>query len=150
MRARRDLLPGLAWILLAGCSSAQQPAQVDTRNDACTYCRMSVSDVRFAAQIVAPGEEPRFFDDIGCVRDYLNKTAVPKGAMAYVADHRTRNWVPAAKAVYVRNEQVNTPMVSHLIAFADAASRDADREGQGTRLTVADVFGSAGPPAGAR
>lgn len=150
MRIRGYLLPAMAWLLLAGCSSAQQPAQVDTRNDSCTNCRMSVSDVRFAGQIVAPGEEPRFFDDIGCLRDYLKKAAVSKTAIAYVADHRTKNWVPAAKAVYVRNEQVQTPMMSHIIAFADAASRDADRDGKGTVLTIAEVFGAAGPPAGSK
>lgn len=150
MSARRYLLPGLAWLVLIGCSSAQQPAQVDTRNDSCANCRMAVSDVRFAAQIVAPGEEPRFFDDIGCLRDYLKKTAVPREAIAYVADHRTKNWVPAARAVYVRNEQVRTPMASSVLAYADAASRDADRDGKGAAVTLAELFGPGGPPTGSK
>lgn len=150
MSARRYLLPGLTWLVLVGCSSAQQPAQVDTRNDACANCRMPVSDVRFAGQIVAPGEDPRFFDDLGCLRDFLKKAAAAKGAIAYVADHRTKEWVAAHKAVYVRNEQVQTPMASHVIAFADAASRDADRDGHGTRLTPVEMFGPGGPPTGSK
>ncbi len=150
MSVRRYVLPAFTWLVLAGCSSAQQPAQVDTRNDACAHCRMTVSDLRFAAQIVAPGEEPRFFDDIGCLRDFLKKAEVSKGATSYVADHRTKTWVAADKAVYVRNDQVQTPMASHLLAYGDPESRDADRDGIGTRLTVTAVFGPGGPPAGAK
>ena len=146
MSIQRVLLPVLVWLTFIGCSAAQQPAAVDTRNDSCAHCRMTVSDVRFAGQIVAPGEEPRFFDDVGCLRDYLKQHAAPTGATAYVADHRTKAWVVAAKAVYVRNEQVDTPMGSHLLAFADAASRDAGAPVPGTRMTAAEVFGPAGPP----
>jgi copper chaperone NosL len=119
---------------------------VDTRNDACAQCRMTVSDVRFAGQIVAPGEEPRFFDDLGCLQQFLRSGNVPEGATAYVADHRTRSWVLAARAVYVRNDHVKTPMASHLLAYADAASRDADPDGRGAQLAATDLFGPAGPP----
>ena len=150
MRDWRARLPALAWLVVAGCSSAPQPAAVDTRNDSCASCRMTVSDVRFAAQVVAPGEEPRFFDDLGCLRDFLKTATLPKEAIAYVADHRTKAWVPAHRAVYVRNEQVQTPMASHLLAYSDAASRDADRDGHGTAVTVTDLFGPGGPPAGLR
>jgi copper chaperone NosL len=146
MIGQRGVLAAIAWLWLVGCSSAQQPAAVDTRNDACAHCRMMVSDVRFAGQIVAPGEEPRFFDDIGCLRDFLKASTVPRGATAYVADHRTKKWVIAARAVYVRNDQVETPMGSHLLAYEDAASRDADADSRGTPVEVAAIFGPGGPP----
>ena len=150
MMTRTAVLSVVSCFALVACSAAQQPAAVDTRNDSCAHCRMAVSDVRFAGQIVAPGEEPMFFDDLGCLRDYLQGKPAPTGATAYVADHRTKAWVVAAEAVFVRNEQVETPMGSHLLAFADAASRDADPDARGARMTAADVFGPAGPPKAVR
>lgn len=148
MTSRRFLVAGAACLALCACSAAaQQPATVDTRNDACAQCRMTVSDVRFAGQVVAPGEEPKFFDDLGCLRKFLASGNVRAGATAYVADHRTKAWVVAARAVYVQNEKVMTPMASHLLAYADAASREADPEGGGTQLSATDVFGPSGPPA---
>ncbi|HSL22387.1 MAG TPA: nitrous oxide reductase accessory protein NosL [Vicinamibacterales bacterium] len=148
MRALR-LCVGVGCLATLSCSAGPPgPATLDTRNEACAHCRMIVSDQRFASQLVAPGEEPRFFDDIGCLRNFLREQRVAEGAIAYVADHRTRAWVPAAGAVYVRNEQVRTPMASHLLAYADAPSRDADEDGKGTRLTPSDLFGQNGPPAG--
>jgi copper chaperone NosL len=109
---------------------------------------MAVSDVRFAAQLAAPGEEARFFDDVGCLRDFLHEGGdLPPGTVAWVADHRTRAWVPAAAAVYTRVPSLQTPMGSHLVAHADTASRDADPDvAGGTPLGSSDVFSPAGLP----
>lgn len=85
-----------------------------------------------------------------CLRDYLaSGPSLPEGAIAYVADHRTKEWVAAAKAAYTRNPAVETPMSSHLLAHADGASRDLDPESRGgTSLSPTDVFGPSGPPDG--
>lgn len=147
IRVRARIVAFAALPVMACSAAAPRPAPVDTRNDSCAHCRMTVSDARFAAQIVAPGEEALFFDDIGCLRSVLERGGVPKDATAYVADYRTKAWVVAARAIYVRNDQVSTPMGSHLVAFADMASRDADPAGGGQLLSVADVFGAPGPPA---
>jgi copper chaperone NosL len=131
------------------CSSGPvEPVAVDTRNDACTHCRMMVSDPRLAGQLIAPQEEPKFFDDIGCLRDYLaDAPALAAGSVAFVADYRTGRWQRAAFATYVRRPDLATPMGSHLIAFADAASQAADPRFAGdTALSASDVFGPSGPP----
>jgi copper chaperone NosL len=139
-------------LVLASCPRGPPgPAQVDTRNDACASCRMAVSDARFASQLVAHGEEPRFFDDLGCLRDYLRKSPrLPRGSVAFVADHRTGQWVRASAAVLTRKESLETPMGSHLVAHASASSRDADPVAAGgTPVSPAELFGPAGPPDGA-
>ena len=147
----RIALAPLALLALLGCSRGQaQPGALDTRNDACAHCRMAVSDARFAAQLAAPGEEPRFFDDLGCLRDYVRaQPRLPRGTVAFAADHRTREWVRASQATYTRNPGLQTPMASHLLAHAGAASRDADPAAAGgTPVGAAEVFGPAGPPDG--
>lgn len=140
-------------VLTAACTPGPpEPAALDTRNESCGFCRMAVSEARFASQIAAPSEEPRFFDDIGCLAHYLSAgPKLPRGAVAFVADHRTRTWVRADRAVYTRVDALGTPMGSHLIAHADAASRDADPDAAGGRpQTPAEVFGPGGPPQGDR
>ena len=101
---------------------------------------MAVSNARFAAQIVAPGEEPIFFDDIGCLRDYLQQRGARRRAAAFVADHRTSAWVPAAAAVFTQVPALETPMGSHLIAHATPASRDADPDARGGPPVDASAF----------
>ncbi len=94
-----------------------------------------------AAQIAAPGEEPRFFDEIGCLRDDLGAATLPQGAMVYVADHRTGAWLDARQAVFTRTS-LSTPMASGLLAHADAASRDADPAArQGDPVAAGTILG---------
>jgi copper chaperone NosL len=111
---------------------------------------MAISDARVAGQLVAPSEEPKFFDDIGCLGRYAaGSRAQPKGATAYVADHRTRAWVRAGRAIYTRAASLETPMGSYLIAHVDAVSRDADPDAKGgTPRALDEVFGPDGPPGG--
>lgn len=143
----------LAAVVLAAAAcqaGAPGPATLDTRNDACAHCRMVVSDPRFASQLVAPREEPRFFDDLGCLRDFLRgQPGLPRGAVAYVADHRTGAWVRAAVAVYARAPGLATPMASQLVAHQDPGSREADRVAAGaTPISAAELFGPRGAPDG--
>ena len=134
---------------LACAGGAARPAPLDTRNEPCASCRMSVSATVFASQIVAPGEVPRFFDDLGCLADYLKAGKAPKDATAFVADHRTREWVRAERAVYTRVDGLATPMASHVIAHADLASRDQDPDARGGRpVEVSAFFGSGFLPVG--
>jgi copper chaperone NosL len=142
-------LAALAALGAAACGGALEPAALDTRNEACSSCRMAVSDARFAAQLVAPGELPRFFDDVGCLADYLKAGRAPKDAVAFVADHRTKAWVRADHALYSRVAGLATPMGSHVIAHESAASRDADGDAKtGTPVSATELFGPGWPPAG--
>ena len=135
---------------LAGCKAgAPEPAALDTRNEACASCRMAVSEARFAAQLVAPGELPRFFDDVGCLASFLKAGRAPAQATAFVADHATLAWVSADAALYTRVAGLATPMGSHVIAHANAASRDQDPAARGgTPVAAAELFGPSRPAAG--
>lgn len=145
---RSCVLLAIALMSLS-CGGATGPVEVDTHNDRCAQCRMPVSNVRFAAQMVAPGEDPALFDDIGCLASYLQShTRLSRDAVAYVADHRTGEWTPAANAVFTRNPALDTPMNSHVIAHASIQSRDADpAAGGGTDVSSRDLF-PLGVPAG--
>lgn len=135
--------------LLVACTAADlPPAPLDTRHEQCAKCRMTVSSQRFASQIVAPGEEPVFFDDLGCLRKYIaERVPLPPGAVVYVADHRTTEWVPGRTAVFTRAPGIETPMSSHLVAHATVASRDADPgAAEGTDVARAEILGPGATP----
>jgi copper chaperone NosL len=142
----------VASLAVAGCAARPpEPAPLDTRHEACAACRMAVSEARFASQLVADGELPRFFDDIGCFSAYLKSGRAPAGSTAFVADHRTRDWVRADRALYTRVPGIATPMGSHVVAHADAGSRDQDAAARGgTPVSAAELFGPDFAAGGAR
>lgn len=133
----------LLTLALVSCAPAvPQPVAFDAAKEQCRYCRMTGSNGRAAGQVVAPGEEPLFFDDIGCLRDYLAATPPVSGAVAFVTDYATRGWIPAETAAYVSQPSIETPMGSHLMAFASAAAREASPDARGGRaLSAIEVFG---------
>jgi copper chaperone NosL len=126
---------------LGACAPAEPaPAPFDASAEPCRYCRMVGSSGRFAAELVAPGEEPIFFDDIGCLRDFLaTQPALAAGTVAFVADHRTREWVRSGRAVYTRQARLSTPMSSHLMAHTSSESREADSDATDGERIAADV-----------
>lgn len=146
----RAALLSLTLAGVACARSAPPPAVLDTAHEPCRYCRMVISDRRFASQIVAPYEEPQFFDDLGCLAHFLSAAPpLHDNAVIYVADHRSREWVRADHAVYVRVEARSAPMGSHILAHASVASRDADPDAAGgTAVEIRDVFPAGYVPGG--
>lgn len=145
------LFANLVGLLGWACSGGvPQPVPLHLHDDSCAWCRMAISDRRLAAQLVAPSEEPRFFDEIGCLRDYLAaQKTLPDGALAYVTDHRTEQWIRADRATYTKATGLETPMGSQLIAHENIASWREDPNAPGSHtITAADVFGPNGPPTG--
>jgi copper chaperone NosL len=152
MMIRGQILFVAALVALSCARGTPPPAALDAGNVACASCRMIVSDRHFASQIVAPYEEPLFFDDLGCLTRFLAETpASAPGAVTYVADHRTGDWVRADRAVYSTVPTLTAPMGSHVLGHASEESRAADTAAAGGQVvSPADVFGERPPPGGIR
>ena len=146
MSGLRTAIAVVSALAAIGCGREQlTPAVLEAGREACAYCRMTVSDSHLASQVLAPGELPKFFDDLGCLGRFLAATTdVPAGAAIYVADHRTNEWVPAGTAVFTRVPLLATPMSSHLVAHASFESQAADPAAAGgSPVAIAEVLPSA-------
>ena len=137
----RSLLTASLAAALVACGGGPPAPAALMPGVACSYCRMVVSDPRLAGQIAAAGEEPRFFDDVGCLAEYLGHHPLTNDGAVYVADHVSGVWIPADGAVYSRTNAIDTPMGSHIVAHANEASRAADASVRNAaRLSAEDVF----------
>ena len=106
-------------VLLVACfTEPPGPVAISFGADMCAFCRMVISDKRFATQIVSPGEVPLFFDDIGCMSKHLSANGVPRNAAVFVTDYKDSRWIRAADANYYRCPGLASPMNSGLIASA--------------------------------
>jgi len=115
-----------SFALLVACAADElRPADLQP-GTACAYCRMTLVDPKLASQIVAPGEEPRVFDDFGCLRAYIASHPQSERSLVFVADHSTGEWIPERDAVFREDPAIVTPMNSHLVAqrTARGGSRD--------------------------
>lgn len=115
-------------ILLHSCSSSPKPIRVGT--DGCDFCKMTVTDERFAAELVTEKGKTFIFDDLHCLKQYLADNP-DKSAKAsfFVVDYSSKKLVDASTATLVKGEQFHSPMGSNTVAFQNKA---AAKEAQAT------------------
>jgi copper chaperone NosL len=86
---------------------------------------MTVSDPRFAAELVTRKGKIFVFDDVGCLATFTVNGPVPPEEVqgVWVTDLRhPGTLIPAQDASYLRTDRIQTPMGSHLVAVPREAS----------------------------
>lgn len=80
--------------------------------DTCKVCRMAVTEKRPAAQLVGPGVQLNYYDDLGCAVQAILTKRAPAGATLYVLapgrQEQQEQWVPASQIRFEDGAQ--TPM----------------------------------------
>lgn len=107
---------GLAILAIASCTEATGPIDPVWGKQPCASCGMLVSDRGYAAEVLAPDGRRSFFDDPGCLVQYLaDRKMTPSGA--WVRDAHGERWLDARAARYARGAR--TPMDFGFEARAD-------------------------------
>jgi copper chaperone NosL len=129
-----------ALLLVSGCTPAPEPFVFGEDHDA--FCRMTISDARFATQIVTHQGRAYKFDSIECMRGFLSADTIPPEDIhsIWVTDSPSRSLVRAESAIFVLSEQIQSPMGGGLMAFSseDEAQRMLEETG-GSQLAWADL-----------
>lgn len=109
--------------------------------DMCAFCKMAISEKRYAAELLDSEGQAFKFDDIGCMLNFIkNKKDSAKIAAHFVMDFDERNWIKAEDAFFVRSSEVTAPMNGGLIAFKnEAAAQQAADKYHGTLLRFKDL-----------
>lgn len=133
---------GLALAAVWACAPGR-PGRIVYGGEACAHCHMTITDPRFAAQLVTPKGRVLAFDDIGCLVTYA-RTRLPgvPAPDAWVNDFLSPDsLLEGTHAVFLQAESVATPMGSHLLALRPGPSADSLRAALGGRLlTWAQVY----------
>lgn len=111
---------------LTSCgSSGPQPISLNT--DQCDFCKMSISDGKFGAEILTEKGRVYKFDDISCMVTYTKAIDAKQKPKAYfIHDYSKENvLIPAESAFYIKGEEINSPMRGNIAAFSSA--EDADK-----------------------
>ena len=114
----------LVSVMLAGCFGDPETGPVEIRygRDTCDFCRMIISDPRYAAQIRGgPKHKAYKFDDIGDAVHFLNLQDWKDAAKVefwVMNSEDAQTWLDARKASYLRGQP--TPMDYGYAAIPDA------------------------------
>jgi len=109
----------------------------------CSFCKMAISEKRYAAEVVEREGNLSKFDDIGCMLRFVHDRNLEGKAAAYfVVDYEQRDWLSGEDAYYVKSEAIHSPMGGGLIAFKDRTRADDHASKvKGQVLTFEDIRG---------
>jgi copper chaperone NosL len=131
-------------IFLAACTQTPfAPVEIEPF-DMCSYCKMAISERRYAAEFLDKQGEAYKFDDLGCMKKFLQtKHLGQDGGNFYAIEYESKQWLPAQLASFVRSNQFKTPMSGGIIAIREKTrAEQLARETQGTVMTFLEVFGA--------
>lgn len=112
-------------LLFGQCSTGPQPIRYGT--DACAFCKMTLMDKRYGAEITTKKGKVYFFDDVNCLAMFEQEGTVKPADIAgrYITDFAHEGvLLDIEKAVFLHSENLKTPMASQVAAFATQSDLD--------------------------
>lgn len=143
---RRVLL--WAWCLIIGVTvlancqkQAVGPVALEPE-DMCAYCKMTISEERYAAEFMDSEGQAFKFDEIGCMINFIKeKKSATQITTYFVMDFDERQWIKADDARYVSSSELATPMSGGIIAFKnESKAEEAISKYHGKLLRFKDLF----------
>lgn len=126
-RGRTAAWPGLVigMVTLSLISCNTQPKKLRVGLDSCDFCKMTISDARFGAEIVTTKGKVYKFDDAHCIIAFLqaNKVAKPEMAGIYFTDFSSpHELIMAGHSFFMQSPLLKSPMEGNIAAFSQEDS----------------------------
>lgn len=110
------LLPMI--VLFSSCNN-QKAEPISLNKDACTFCKMSIADGKFGAEIITKKGRVFKFDYLVCMNGYVSENNATEVKKYFIADYTKDNQlINATTAFFVQHEKMRSPMGGNIAAFA--------------------------------
>jgi len=117
---------------LFSCQPEVKPIDYGTAE--CDYCRMTVVDERYAAELVTSTSKAFVFDATECMLRYMNDHKTVEYSMILVTNYlQPRQLIDAKKAFFIRSKNLPSPMgmyITGLSSKSEAESLQKEKGGE--------------------
>lgn len=117
------LLLAALLLIASACTRTvdQSPREINFDRDICVNCLMGLADQKFSAQSINQRNEVIWYDDLGCLVEYMNSPDWAKyggdEAVSYIGDAENGGWIRVEEAWYLYG--IDTPMGYGYAAYKD-------------------------------
>ncbi len=110
--------------LMATACGHSGPEAINLNKDDCDNCKMSISDKRFACEIVTEKGKVYKFDDVSCLMGFKGDNSEKMAnATYYISNFLSPNELLKADGLFfVEGENVASPMGGNIAAFLNGDS----------------------------
>ncbi len=111
-------LAALLAILLNSCTAG--PEQIKAGKDNCYFCKMTITDIKYAAEIVTTKGKVYKFDDVHCLLSFTKAKMIEEKLIKdiYLSDFAgDHSLVKANESFLLQGDEIRGPMNGNIIAF---------------------------------
>jgi len=122
----KSLLVFFLTFALISCSTVPQP--ISFGKDNCDFCRMTIVDNKFGAELITKKGKVYKFDSIECMINYMKENHINETATAQtlVVDYTSGgSLINATTANFLQSEKLQSPMGAGLSAYS--AKNEAEK-----------------------
>lgn len=113
-----------SMMFLAACAETG-PQDIAVGKDQCDNCKMTISEPKYATQLITEKGRLYKFDDISCLTDYeTSNTESTTNAKTYVADFPSGKFIERSTATFIKGGAIKSPMGGNTQAFQDKAAAE--------------------------
>jgi len=128
--------------VLISCSVG--PSKIKIGEDACSFCKMSISDDRFGAEILTKKGKVYKFDDLHCVLAFIKAGTVNKDEFkeTYIVDfNKPHALIELANIKLLKSIELRSPMGANIAGFTDQKSlKEAMATFNGSQMMWVDLL----------
>ena len=113
----------IAWslfasVVLISCVSGE-PNPLKLNSDACDFCKMTIANRQFGAELITPKGRYYKFDDVACMIHFAKSNPTVTSPFLFVGDFGLNSkLVPVENCIYLKGGTIKSPMNGNSIAFS--------------------------------
>jgi copper chaperone NosL len=139
------IVAAISAVLIFGLTSCNTgPQAIKFGVDACSFCKMSIADNRFGAEIVTKKGKVFKFDDMHCLLAFRKANTIDKNDIKeiYLLNFdEPHNFIEASKAFLWKSDELHSPMSGNIANFtAETKLKEVVQKFKGEEVTWAALL----------
>lgn len=118
-------IAAVCFAVISFSSCNVKPQEIQLGKDNCYYCKMTVSDPRFGAEVITKKGKIYKFDDAHCLLSFLKSGEVAEKDIRdvyFVTFSSDHGFVKSGEAALLKSDALHSPMNGNVAAFANTDS----------------------------
>lgn len=127
--------------LFTSCSSG--PQLIALGKDACSFCKMTIADRNFGAELITNKGKVYKFDDTHCLAAFKKESIKNEDVKSvyFVNFLDPHNFIESDKALFLQSDELHSPMGGNTAAFEDEARlKMTQQKVEGNVITLDEVY----------
>ncbi|MCU0441829.1 MAG: nitrous oxide reductase accessory protein NosL [Bacteroidia bacterium] len=111
-----------SMLIISSCGQ-KGPVPIQLNKDECAHCKMTITDLKFATEIITDKNRIYKFDDIVCTWTYLKENETQSKYSVWISDYlNPQTMVNSIDMHFVKSDAIKSPMGGKTIAFENKDS----------------------------